>query len=114
MQHLPVSLHNIIKYSYKEPQSQTKAPFCVTALLKNLLLKIERRLKVDELEAVKLPLLLPVCRRHLSYVEPQQTVPFCLIPTRQSLTFSSAWDGPTQSGFDCRWCSWNDIQEQNV
>lgn len=57
--------------------------------------------------------------RCLSHGEPLLTIPFCFSCgvlfdlMSWSLTFGPAWNVPTESGFDCRWCSWYEIQEHN-
>lgn len=93
-------------------------PFCFASPLKCLPLKIERRLIElhDNWKLWKWSLLLSVFVRCLSHGEPALTIPFCFScvlfdPTSWSLTFGPAWNGPSESGFDCRWCSCYEIQE---
>lgn len=53
----------------------------------------------------------------LSHGEPLLTIPFCFSssvlfdPMSWSLTFGPAWNAPSDSDCDCRWCSWYEIQE---
>lgn len=117
----PVSLHNIIKHSYKEPQSQTNAPFLLC--LPSEIPSAENRKKANwaawQLEATKIIFLAATVSARCFFTwrtTANGSLLFqlwCFVWPQQgwSLTFGPAWNAPSECGFDCRWWSWCETQE---